>query len=61
MWTSSVLQSCELWGTPGRSGPEASDSFRQDTHEQVEEKPGGYEDLGALNSSFTLSQGQFLL
>lgn len=46
--------------TPGRSGPEVSDSFMQHTHEQVE-KPGGCEDLGALNSSFTLSQGQFLL
>lgn len=60
-WTSCVLQSCELWGTPGRSAPEAADRFRQDTREQGEEKPVRCEDLGALNSSVTLSQEQLLL
>lgn len=48
-------------GHPGRSAPEAADRFQQDTHEQGEERTVRCEDLGALNSSFTLSQGQFFL
>lgn len=48
-------------GHPGRSAAEAADRFQQDTPEQGEEIPVRCEDLGALNSSFTLSQGQFFL